>query len=288
VLRWRHEHAVADRWRVGRILLAGDAAHRFPPHGGFGMNNGIQDSANLAWKLAAVLRGEAGEELLDTYEAERKPVARYNAEQVALNTKRLEETGWLMGDRSVLETIELPAGESARRTIADAIPKQREQFWSQGQQFGQIYHEGAVMADGSEAVESSVEVYRPTTHPGARLPHLWLTGTHGDARFSTVDLLGRGFVLLTTGDPGERWRAAAEQVAGELGIPIAVRDLGTGSSTRPVEPADLALLEIEPGGALLVRPDSHVGFRATTAPADPTTELRAALTAILHRKHLHA
>ncbi|HTF49261.1 MAG TPA: FAD-dependent oxidoreductase [Pseudonocardia sp.] len=283
VLRWRHEHAVADRWRVGRILLAGDAAHRFPPHGGFGMNNGIQDSANLAWKLAAVVRGEADEELLDTYEAERKPVAEYNAEQVALNTKRLEETGWLMSDRSVLETIELPEGESARRTIAEAIPKQREQFWSQGQQFGQIYHDGAVVADGSEAVESSVEVYRPTTHPGARLPHIWLTDARGEARLSTVDLLGGGFVLLTTGDSAGGWRAAAEKVAVELGVPIAVHDLGAGSSHRPVDPADLAMLEIEPGGALLVRPDSHVGFRATTLPGDPTAELRAALAAILRR-----
>ena len=281
VLRWRHEQAVADRWRVGRILLVGDAAHRFPPHGGFGMNSGIQDCANLAWKLAAVVRGQAGEELLDTYEAERKPVAEYNAEQVALNTKRMQETGWLMGDRSILDAIELPEGEAARRAIAEAIPKQREQFWSRGQQFGRIYRRGAVVADATAPVESSVGVYRPTTHPGARLPHLWLTYALSDSRLSTVDLLGSGFVLLTRGGPAIGWRRAAECVASELDVPIAVHDLGAGSDLRPVDPGDLARLEIEPDGALLVRPDSHVGFRAATLPADPVAELRAALATIL-------
>ncbi|MEC3974485.1 FAD-dependent oxidoreductase [Amycolatopsis sp. H20-H5] len=281
VLRWRHEQAVADRWRIGRILLVGDAAHRFPPHGGFGMNSGIQDSVNLAWKLAAVVRGQAGEELLDTYEAERKPVAEYNIEQVALNTKRMAETGWLMSDRGILDAIELPEGEAARRTIAEAIPKQREQFWSQGQQFGRIYHAGAVVADGSAPVESSVDTYRPTTYPGARLPHFWLTDARGGTRLSTIDLLGGGFVLFTMSGPAGRWRVAAKRVSDELGVPIAVHHLG--SDLRPVDSSDLALLEIEPGGALLVRPDSHVGFRARTSPVDPAAELRAALTTILRR-----
>jgi putative polyketide hydroxylase len=138
ILRWRHERAVADQWRRGRVFLAGDAAHRFPPHGGFGLNSGVQDTANLAWKLIAVLRGQAGDVLLDSYEAERKPVAELNAEQTTLNTKRMQETGWL-SDRFDLSTIERPEGAELRAAIADAVPRQREQFHCQGQQFGMIY-----------------------------------------------------------------------------------------------------------------------------------------------------
>ncbi|WP_208024397.1 FAD-dependent monooxygenase [Amycolatopsis pithecellobii] len=280
VLRWRHEQAVARRWRRGRILLVGDAAHRFPPHGGFGMNSGIQDSANLAWKIAAVVRGEAGEELLDTYEAERKPVAEYNSRQVMLNTERMQDTGWLTSDPSVLSDIELPSGEQARRRFAEAIPAQREQIHSQGQQFGRIYTSRAVVPDGTTAVESGVERYHPTSHPGARLPHVWLTG--GAGRLSTVDLTGHGFVLLSRG-PGTGWATAAKQVSARLNVPIEAYELGEGGDLCPDDPRDLEVLEIPPAGAVLVRPDSHVGYRALGEPDDPVGELAAAMRTILHR-----
>ncbi|MEU9332892.1 FAD-dependent monooxygenase [Streptomyces sp. NPDC048290] len=209
-LRWLHESAVADTWRVGRVLLAGDAVRRFPPHGGFGMNSGIQDTHNLVWKLVRVLRGDASDGLLDTYEQERKPVAVHNRDQVMLNTERLAETGWLADAAEEIAGIELPEGEAIRRRIRDGVPAQREQFWTSGQQFGYLCTSSAVIADGTAPEVSTVSDYRPTGHPGARAPHLWLRDRQ-DRRCSTVDLPAAGFVLLT-GAEGEPWREPADRL----------------------------------------------------------------------------
>lgn len=128
-----------------------------------------------------------------------------------------------------------------------------------------------------------MDTYRPTTHPGARFPHFWLTDVLGATRLSTIDLLGSEFVLFTMSGPINEWRGAASRVAAEFGVPVVVHDLGVGSDLKPIDFGDLVLLGIKPDGALLVRPDSHVGFRATTAPADPAAELKAALATILRR-----
>jgi putative polyketide hydroxylase len=276
VLRWQHERAVADTWRRGRVLIAGDAAHRFPPHGGFGMNSGIQDTANLCWKLAAVVRGAASDALLDSYEAERKPVAELNAEQCTLNTKKMEETGWLVREPAVLAAIERPEGAATRRRIAEAIPKQREQFWSQGQQFGFVYESGAVVDDGTEPERSTVADYRPTGHPGARAPHVWLRRLGGD-RFSTIDLFAGRFTLLT-GAKGSVWHAAAAGVSSRRALDLAVYSIGLEvMADRDFE----ALYGIEPDGAVLVRPDGHVALRARSQPSDPARFLDEGLQQIM-------
>lgn len=283
ILRWQHEQAVSDTWRDGRVFLAGDAAHRFPPHGGFGMNSGIQDSVNLAWKLASVILGHAGDGLLDTYQAERKPVAEYNAEQVAVNTARMAETGWLMGDSTTIDTIEEAAGEPIRRAIAEAVPKQREQYYSQGQQFGQIYASAAVVDNGTPQPRSTVSTYVPTTHPGARLPHVWVSDRDGHV-VSTVDLAGAGFAVFTGAD-GEPWLSAARKAAAAYGVAVTCYRVGTTPDLDLVvsSPEDLGLLEIESDGVVLVRPDSHVAFRAITAAANPDAVLNDVLGAILSR-----
>ena len=278
ILRWHHERAVADQWRCGRVFLAGDAAHRFPPHGGFGLNSGVQDTANLAWKLIAVLRGQAGDALLDSYEAERKPVAELNAEQATLNTKRMQETGWL-SDRFDLAAIELPAGAELRAAIAEAVPRQREQLHSQGQQFGTIYESSAVVPDGRPPVRSTIADYRMTSTPGARAPQAWLMTPDGQRR-QTLDLIDEGFVLLAAED-GAGWIAAAAA--------LRLRELKL-SAYRVAEDGDLAFadegsfgqsFEVERGGAVLIRPDGHVGFRARDLPGDPAEALRGALARIL-------
>ncbi len=280
ILRWQHEQAVADRWRVGRVLLVGDAAHRFPPHGGFGMNSGVQDSANLAWKLAAVLRGRAGDALLDSYELERKPVAELNARQCTLNTKKMEETGWLMPDPSELAAIEEPEGAPLRERIAAAIPKQREQFFSQGQQFGALYASPAVIDDGREPVRSTVGEYRMTSTPGARSPHRWVTDADG-ARRSTIDLPQGGFVLLTGADGGA-WLDAAAEVAPRHGVRLAAYRVAADGDLRPEDGAAFeAAFEVAADGAVLVRPDGHVGFRSAALPDDPADALDEALGRIL-------
>ncbi|WP_083881050.1 FAD-dependent oxidoreductase [Nocardia araoensis] len=283
ILRWKHEQAVADRWRIGRVLLVGDAAHRFPPHGGFGMNSGIQDAVNLGWKLASVVLGRADDALLDTYPAERKPIAQYNAEQTAINTARMAETGWLMSDTTTIDTIEEPTGELVRQAIADAIPKQREQFYSQGQQFGHIYSSAAVIDDETPQPRSTVSTYVPTTHPGARFPHLWVTDRVGET-VSTIDLVGRDFVLFA-GAQGQQWILAAKKAAAAHGVDIACYLIGVHPDLDlRVNPEDLEILEIDRDGAVLVRPDAHVGYRAkrSVPSADPVMD--DVLTALLSRK----
>ncbi|OAH11742.1 FAD-dependent oxidoreductase [Streptomyces jeddahensis] len=283
ILHWKHDQAVSDSWRAGRVLLAGDSAHRFPPHGGFGMNSGVQDSVNLVWKLQLVLQGLADKSLLDSYQEERKPVALFNGEQCLLNTKRMEETGWLLPDATSIAQIEDPgpAGQAVRDRIAAAIPRQREQFYSHGQQFGTIYASRAVIDDGTEPELSTISEYRMTGQPGARAPHLWLRAADG-SEISTIDLFYDGFVLLHRGDRQE-WSAAARAVTRATGVLIDGHAIGPGGQwfERNDQPRFTDLYGIETSGAVLVRPDGHVGFRSVKGEPDPTVALADAVRRLL-------
>jgi putative polyketide hydroxylase len=283
VLRWDYDQAVADRWRVGRVFLVGDAAHRFPPHGGFGMNSGIQDAHNLAWKLVEVMRGRAGDALLDTYEAERKPIAEYNGSQALHNTHSLKDTGWHMPDPAELSVIELPVeGRDIRARLAAAVPRQREHFRSEGQQYGAVYQSDAVVDDGSVAEISTVTDYRATGHPGARAPHVWLTRPSGPLA-STVDLWDAGFVLLTN-DSGVQWDAAARAVTAALGVGLSVHRIGPEADLREATGSWTGVYGVSPGGAVLVRPDGHVGARFSDPPEDATAQLDSAVRQILQTR----
>ncbi|HEX3679633.1 MAG TPA: FAD-dependent monooxygenase [Galbitalea sp.] len=276
---WSHDQAVTDKWREGRVFLAGDAAHHFPPHGGFGLNSGIQDVHNLVWKLIARLRWGAGDGLLDSYEVERLPVAEFNGDKMMENTRQMEKTGFLSQDKSVLSLIETDAGEHVRRTIAEGIPAQRNQLASHGQQFGYQYTSTAMVPDGTELVASSVAEYRPTARPGARAPHSWVR-SHGE-RISTIDLYDGGFLLLT-GPDNVGWVAAAAQVRAELAVPVMVFGLGT--DLAPVdEPIDdlLQRYGLDAAGAILIRPDGFVGFRSVDRADDELKALSGALRHIL-------
>jgi putative polyketide hydroxylase len=281
VWSWGHDQAVTDRWREGRVFLAGDAAHHFPPHGGFGMNSGIQDAHNLVWKLIASLRWGAGDGLLESYEVERLPVAEFNGEKMMENTRQMEKTGFLSPDKSLLSVIETEAGEPARRAIAEGIPAQRDQLASHGQQFGYQYVSAAIVPDGTELIESSVAEYRQTARPGARAPHSWVC--LGGERISTIDVYDGGFVLLT-GPDNAGWVRAAEQVRAELAVPVKV--LGLGTDLVPVDELLGDLLGrygLGTTGALLVRPDGFVGFRSAGRDDDEPGALSGALRQILDR-----
>jgi 2-polyprenyl-6-methoxyphenol hydroxylase-like FAD-dependent oxidoreductase len=186
ISRWEQAAVVADRFRVGRVLLAGDAAHRLTPAGGFGLNTGVQDAHNLAWKLSAVLAGWAGDRLLDSYELERRPVALRNVE--------LSRRFWDRG----------------RVSAATG-------YW-----LGFSYPQGALIPDGSSppAVSDPVSEYVPTARPGSRAPHCWLST---DPCVSTLDLFDREFVLLTDRGDGDWWSAASRLAA--AGVPIRFIDL---------------------------------------------------------------
>jgi putative polyketide hydroxylase len=175
--RWELAALIADRFRGGRVFLAGDAAHQLPPNrGGYGANTGIEDVHNLAWKLAAVLRGEASPALLDTYDAERRPIAWLRHEQIFA---RADYQAYLDGPASDVEVIDDIAME-----------------------LGQLYRSSAVLG-ASEALPPAQRPDQWAGQPGTRAPHLAL---HGDRR-STLDLFQRGWVLLS---PDDRWAAAAE------------------------------------------------------------------------------
>jgi putative polyketide hydroxylase len=249
VSAWQASAMVAERYRAGPVFLAGDAAHEMPPTGGFGLNTGVQDAQNLAWKLAAVLQHGAGDALLDTYDVERRPVGEAVTQSSLLNA--------------------LSMGRTARQTQA-VLP--RKEFLNEvGLIFGARYESAAVLPDGSaEHSEDVVQQYVPSAAPGCRAPHVWVS--RGGEKISTLDLLGREFVLLTV-PRGSAWRDAAAGIRS----PRIVNTVIDG------DPAWLQAYALDDDGAVLVRPDGHVAWRSRSAIRDPAAVLSAALDAILCR-----
>jgi hypothetical protein len=280
VSAWSMTAQVAERYRSGRIFLLGDAAHRFPPTGGLGLNSGVQDAHNLAWKLGAVLKGEAGAGLLDSYESERRPVAQANADQSLRNALRLFEVAAALGvsdfsDASCLRMEETLASEAGCERVSAAIQAQAEHFDMAGLQLGFCYRDGALKrAEGELAPDLQVREFVPSGCPGARLPHAWLQG--GDGRTSLLDRVPIDRFLLLVGPEAAAWIEAlacvqGPQVCSLRLTPALLRDL-----TRW-----LGVAGIGPSGALLVRPDQHVAWRSPKLVANPGDELAAVLRQIL-------
>ena len=262
VAPWTAAAQVAARFRDGRVFLAGDAAHHMPPTGGFGLNTGVQDVHNLAWKLAGVLHGWAGPALLDSYDAERRPFARAITAQALANSAAMGRVAGI--------PPETP-GTRARPEFLNEV----------GMVFGAGYETAAVVSDGTARPEvaNPITDYVPNARPGSRAPHVWLE--RDGARVSTIDLFGRGFVLLT-GPHGKAWRDGARVVAGALGVPL--ETLTVGDDLHDPDNAWTAAYGVEPDGAVLVRPDAHVGWRGRSGTADPGAELERALRSILGRQ----
>jgi len=255
---WNCSAMVADSFRSGNIFLAGDAAHETTPSGGFGMNLGVQDAQNLAWKIAAVLHGEADPSLLDTYEAERRPHALEVVSATLLNMQSFDR---------------------AKRQAEARLPR-KEFLNERGLVFGARYRSQAVVADGSKPpeVSNSVTEYMPSAHPGCRAPHVWLE--MNGRKVSTIDLVGRGFVLLAASG-GAFWRSAVIQ----HGLPrIDVRVLG--EDLIDTENAWMPLYGVETGGAVLVRPDGYIAWRTASKPADPAGTIADAFSQMFARPML--
>jgi 2,4-dichlorophenol 6-monooxygenase len=294
VSHWILDAIVADRYRSGRILLAGDAAHRHPPTTGLGLNTAIQDAHNLAWKLAAVTGGHAAAALLDSYEAERRPVGARNAEWALMTwTNHLvidAGLGMIPGapPEAHLATFmalfaDTADGATRRARLAEVIATQRMEFQAHDIEIGFVYENGAVVPDGTPAPprDPMGHEHTPSTRPGARLAHAWLQ--RGGERVSTLDLVGRGGFTLLAREGGEPWTAAAQVLAGELGLPLSALRIGEGCELSDPSGRWASLVDTQADGALLVRPDGHVGWRARTLPADPAGALRDALATILPR-----
>lgn len=240
---------VAERFSDRRVFLAGDATHLFSPTGGFGMNTGIDGAANLAWKLAAAVQGWAGEGLLASYEAERRPVTLRNTEAARQLTQRV-------GKVEVPAAVEARGteGERARARLGVSLRGFRGQFTSIGVELGARYDGSPIVWQQGQPPEDDPLHYRPSTVPGGRLPHLWLPAGEGSRR-SVFDLLGSGFTLLRNGPDApsvERLRDAAAA----RGIPLTVVEL-------PASARDCYRC-----GLLLVRPDQHIGWRGDAVPED--------------------
>ncbi len=293
---WTVNDAYAEQLSNGRVFIMGDAAHRHPPSNGLGSNTSIQDAFNLCWKLASVLKGQAGEALLDSYNTERAPIAK---QIVTRANQSIGEFGPIfealgMTGGSDIEKIKAnmdarcasgPEAEAQRAALNAAIEFKKYEFDAHGVEMNQRYQSDAVVSDGTAApaFEQDAELhYQPTTWPGARLPHAWVFDKSG-GKHSTLDLTGNGQFTLLTGLGGEAWCEAAATVGAELGIEITCHVIGprqefvdhTGNWARAREIGD--------GGCILVRPDHHVCWRSNALTVDPQVDLSRVLSAVLAR-----
>jgi len=274
VLPWEGAALIADRFRAGRAFLAGDAAHVMPPAGGFGLNTGVQDAHNLAWKLALVLTGAADPALLNTYEAERRPVAR------------------VVVDRAVRE-LAAPTPDAAPTWDEPGQDGPEGGAWGadDGDPLAQLspilgyrYASRAIVAE--EAAGQTGQADAPpegldlTGRPGTRAPHVWVE--RDGARISTLDLFDGRFVLLA-GAEGGAWHHAAHQVAARLGIALDSYRVGVKGDLIDRDGDWRAAYGVTPVGAALVRPDGMVGWRSVGDAQLPEKEITEALNRILGR-----
>jgi 2,4-dichlorophenol 6-monooxygenase len=285
----------ATHLQAGRVFCAGDAIHRHPPSNGLGSNTSIQDSYNLAWKIAAVVKGYADPSLLETYSAERAPVAERIVKRANKSSREFvgifEALGVLGADseEEMREQIEerkanTPAGAAKRAALVEAMEMKNYEFNAHGVELGQFYESAAVVGDGSTRPEPTRDpdlYYEASTVPGSHLPHAWV-GDHV-TKHALMDLAPYDRFTLLTGIAGEAWEAAAEKVAAELGVSLATVVIGPGREVTDLYYDWAKLREVEESGALLVRPDKHVGWRAASLPDDPQGALHEALAAILGR-----
>ncbi|MGW5434152.1 FAD-dependent oxidoreductase [Streptomyces sp. NPDC004059] len=295
---WTVNHAYASEYSSGRVFCAGDAVHRHPPSNGLGSNTSVQDAYNLAWKLAMVIRGEAGPELLDTYSAERAPVGRQIVERANLSRDQFGPIFEVLGiggggdDKAIadgLAALDAPTPEGAkkRRRLEEAIQLKNYEFNAHGVEMNQRYVSSAVLPDNSpaEVWEQDRElVHQPTTRPGAKLPHAWLVDEQGE-RLSTLDVVGRGTFTVLTGLSGDVWDTAATACQAELGVPLRVVRVGD-DNCRDAYGEWSRVSELAEDGVLLVRPDGYVAWRRATAPEGEQSaqdELLDALRRVLDR-----
>jgi putative polyketide hydroxylase len=246
---WELSALIAERFALGRVFLAGDAAHTLPPaRGGYGANTGIEDAHNLAWKLASVLAGTSRPQLLDTYDAERRPIAWLRHGQIFA--------------RPDYARFATPADKQVPIIDDDAM------------ELGQLYRSAAVIGAG-EDLPPALRPERWAGQPGTRAPHLWV-GAAG-RRVSTLDLVQPDWVLLTQ---DQRWSTVAARATQRVGIPLRCTLIG-GSVENVATPENFcAAFGIGPAGASLIRPDGYVAWRAADLPPDPVDALAAALAAV--------
>ena len=292
---WTVNHHFATTIARGRVFCAGDAVHRHPPTNGLGSNTSIQDAYNLAWKLHHVVEGLAEPSLLETYDAERAPVARQIVQRA---NQSIADTGRIIGALEVDDTTDVdrleqqlalrrapgPEGEKIRQGLREAIAYKAYEFDAHGVEHNHRYASSAVVPDGTSmpAFARDSELFaQATTWPGAKLPHTWITS--GGRRVSTLDVAGHGAFSVWTGIGGQVWLDAAAELTAETGLPITPVSVGPGQALEDPYGTWAQLSEIPDAGVLVVRPDLHIAARYADAPggADALTWLRDVLAQVL-------
>jgi 2-polyprenyl-6-methoxyphenol hydroxylase-like FAD-dependent oxidoreductase len=247
---WKQNLLLADRYRAGRVFLAGDSAHLVIPTGGLGMNTGVGDAIDLSWKLRATLQGWGGPNLLHSYEIERRQVGDRNVG--ASRYASLGRRKWRAQYRPDIRDA-TPAGQATRDAVArTANVEQRKTNEMIGAELGYRYVGSPIVVDEPGGPEHLFREYVPTTWPGARLPHVWL-----DDRTPVHDRIGDGYTLLRLG----------RTTADTSGLERAMRAAGAPFDVLAIE--DEAPREVYGYDLLLIRPDLHVVWRANAAPDDP-------------------
>jgi hypothetical protein len=258
---WRVVQRVAVRFQDGRIFLVGDAAHTMPPYLGLGVNTAIQSAQNLAWKLIAVLKGNAAPELLTTYQTERHPV------------------GMLVCEQSLTGSAAVVYGKNFRGSLEpkESLPL----FYPMA---GYRYRSEAILSeDVAPKTNDEIELLESQELkglPGSRVPHLWLE--RQGQRISTLDLLDGHFVLLT-GAGGTAWSEAATTVATRLSVEIAAYRIGPDADLLDLENGWPARMGVSSDGAVLIRPDGFVAWRSSELSDNPVAQLESVLSHILCR-----
>ncbi len=241
---WVASRLIADSYRKERIFLAGDACHLHPPFGGYGMNMGVADGVDLGWKFAACLQGWGGPGLLDSYEAERRPVHEFVMAEAVANHAVL--SGELFRPGLEEDTAE---GEALRRSAGESIRQAKErEFYTLGTVLGGCYEASPIIVpDGSEAPAVDSRTYTPSTHPGCLAPHAWLKDGA-----SLYDRFGLGYTLVVGRGADRQAAEDAKQEAAAAGVPLTTVDLA-GEDELP----------LYAGMLTLVRPDQHVGWHGS-------------------------
>jgi len=291
---WTVNNVHATRMQTDRVFVMGDAAHRHPPSNGLGSNTSIQDAFNLAWKLAMMLKGQAGAALLDTFSAERAPIAK---QIVARANQSIGEFGPIFQALGLTDSVDPvvmqqnmdkrcdagPEAERQREALRAAIAFKKYEFDCHGVEMNQRYRSPAVMTDGQPepAFAQDAELhYQPTTWPGAHVPHVWLFDPAG-GKHSTLDLCGKGQFTLFTGIGCEGWAEAAATIGEEVGLNLRAHVIGPRRSVLDHTGDWARARETRDSGVVLVRPDQHVCWRADSLSTDPAGDLRRVLTSIL-------
>ena len=246
---WTRRSAVADRYSNGRTFLAGDAVHQLSPTGGLGMNTGIADAVDLGWKLAATLSGWGGDDLLSSYDAERRPVGVRNVTKAA--EFHSEEQKHSNGT-ALIEEDTIAGAEVRARVSADLVHDVGRMWRTPGLQIGYRYEDSPIcVPDGSPPYPDEPGDFIASTRPGSRAPHAWIADN-----YSTLDLYGRGFVLLRLGSNSPD-TVAIEAAAAARRVPL---------KTVTISQPDIAQLYHH--RLVLVRPDGHVAWRGNETPAN--------------------